>query len=180
MVSQFLGEIRDAVRLLARFPRRREAEQGYVAPVIDTVAASGGTLNIHLENPTDKTVIDVEKFIINPEFKGRVDIYDSFSSAPTGGDGVGVDNLRMDEAGNGSDGGDMAAAKDVSYTADSTHLPAAIPGGGSGAQAVGEQLEATAPLIDPGREIVVEITNESDTAQTASIAVVYTEVEQPL
>lgn len=174
MSSTIWGRIRDAVRRLASFDRRRADERGFVAYTIGTVTSGGGTITLHLQNDTTDTSAEVEEFIISPQFTGRVNIYDSFSTAPNSGTTVTIDNLLMDEGG-GIDTGNMTANENVSFTADGTHIAVATPGGGSGGNSIGSDIEGTRPIIEPGREIVVELVNETTEDGLGSVGVVFSE-----
>lgn len=146
---------------------------GFVASARSSVT-SGGTLNLHLKNPANSGIdINVESAFTRSQFEGSVDIHDAFSSAPSGGVGNGVDNLKLDS---GNDTGDtqITVNKGVSYTASNTHVKDVLPSGGAGGQ-IGGEATGTEPLIEPDREIVVEVTNDSGTQAKAAISVVYVE-----
>lgn len=174
MVSTYLSKIRDATRQLARFLRRRQVSEGYVAFITASVPDTGGTITLRIANPTTDRVIDIQRFIVTSHFEGRVRIYDSFDGDVTGGTDVGIDNLRMDAGGGPPDSGTMVAESGVTFTATGTHFDAVVPGGGPGGS-IGGRGDGTEPLIDPGREIVVELENTSGTAELGTVAAVYTE-----
>lgn len=167
-----------AVRRGARFLRRRSDERGFVAFHKTSVPSGGGTINLHLKNPSSDTTIDVEKFLISSQFKGEYAIYDAFSSTPTGGSSQTIDNLKMDSSGGPPDSGEMAVNSDVAFTASGTHFTEVLPSGGAGANTIGGAGGGTEPLIEPGREIVIELQNDSSSVALGSIGVVYTEVKQ--
>lgn len=157
----------------------KQREQGFVASFIDTdVASNGGTINMQITNPSDSGFdIDVVKFLFTSQFKGQFAVYDQFSSAPSGGSSVPVDNLLMDSGGdNGSTAGGVTINRGVNFTsADSPHYDAVLPTGGMGANTGGGAGTATEPLIEPGREIVLELTNNSTSNAPGSLGVVYLE-----
>lgn len=137
---------------------------------------NGATQTLHLKNPSDSGVtIDVQQISVVPQFVGNMAIYDNFSSAPSGGLEITVDNLRMDSEGGAPDSGNITANEQVTFTESNTHLDIPIPGGGSGGASIGDQLDATKPLIDPGREIVIEAENTSGAESPVGIICVYAE-----
>lgn len=178
MVSQILGRIRDATRRLASRPRRRADMRGFVASYAGDVAA-GDSITLHVKNDSSSVVADVEAFSIGSQFRGSYTIYDAFSSAPSGGTSVAVDNLRMDSAGGPPDSGNMTVNHSVTFTASGTHWEDVLPSGGAGQQTSGGNDTSTEPLIEPGREIVIELTNDTDsTTRPGALGVIYTEVDE--
>lgn len=176
MTSELLGSIRDAVKHMASVDRRRSDDRGYVAYYTDTVAADGGTINLHVKNDSADTIIDVSAFPVSSQFRGSYNIYDVFSSAPTGGTDAEIDNLRMDAENGSRDTGEMTVNHSVSFTASGTHWSDVLPSGGAGSNTTGGADNGTEPLIEPGREVVVELTNDSANARPGAVGVVYTEV----
>jgi len=177
MVSQILGRIRDAVRYLSKFPRRRADSRAYVTHYRTTVTNGGGTANLRLKNPTDSTTIDVQILIVSSQFRGEYVIHDSFSSDPSGGSANSIDNLVMDESSGSPDSGDMTATTEVTFTSDGERYAEVLPSGGQGGNTSGGKGNATEPLIEPGREIVIELINDSSNSRPGSIGVVYTEMD---
>jgi hypothetical protein len=172
-----LGQVNDKMREASRLELYKQDEMGFVGFVTGTVTANGGTQTLHLKNPSaNSNSIDVVRFLVSPQFAGEFAIYDSFSSAPSGGSSVSIDNLKMD-AGGGVDSGNMTMNSGVSFTADGTHLDIPTPGGGNGGNTVGELIEGTEPIIEPGREIVCELTNQSGDDELGGMAIVYLERE---
>lgn len=170
----------DATEETARLELFKNRELGFVASFIDDVAGEGGTINLQIRNPTDSTFdIDVVQFLFASQFTGRVAIYDQFSSAPSGGTEVPIDNLLMDEGGtNGSSMGGVTANRGVSFTADgSPHFTGVLPSGGVGGTGTGGALSGTEPIIEPGREIVMELQNDATDPAAGSIGIVYLERE---
>jgi len=51
-----------------------------------------------------------------------------------------------------------------------------LPSGGSGAATTGGQGTTTEPILQPGREIVIELQNDSTSTRPGSIGIVYTEM----
>lgn len=163
-------------RLLAQLELAKRQERGYIVSERATVTANGGTFNLNLDNPSGSGVnLIVTNVVVTTQFQGVYDAFDTFSTAPSGGSSITIDNLLMD-TGN-IDGATQAnAATDVTFTGNSPHISRVIPSGGGGGQ-IGGETDAEAPIIQPEREIVVEVTNRSGTDADASITVVYIEVE---
>ena len=147
----------------------------FVASIRGTVSSSG-TTDLHFKNPADSGLdANVRAVFVRTRFKGIADVYVEFSDGPSGGTANGVDNLKMDTDDTTGDTS-MVVKQDVTFTATNTHVKDVIPSGGPGGQVGGEATE-TEPLIEPGREIVVEVTNESGSEEKAAISVVF--VEEP-
>lgn len=176
IVSRIFGNIRKCLRRLSRYIRRRDNEEVYLGFNTTTVTSGGGTINIHLENRTSDRVIDVHDLIITSQFEGQFAIYDRFESV-SGGSNIIIENLYMDEGNGGPDSGNMSMASDVSFTDTGTHFREAIPSGGPGGSMGGTGIE-TEPLIDPGRQIVVELQNDTANAGLGTVAVIYSERPQ--
>lgn len=160
---------------LARLQHYKKQEQAFVA-FTRGILRDGATRNLHIKNPSDSGVtVDIQEISILPQFLGNTRIHDTFSSAPSGGSDAGIDNLRIGTENGAPDTGEITTNEEVTFTAENTHLDIPIPGGGNGGNAVGDDLEATQPLIDPGREIVIEAENTSGAASPVGIVVVYVE-----
>lgn len=137
--------------------------------------SSSGSINLHIKNPNGSGVsVDVRTFSVSSQFKGEFDVFDEFSSAPSGGSDAGIDNLLMDTEGGPADVGDAQANIGVSFTESGTHFGAALPSGGAGGQ-VGGALAGTEPVIEPDREIVIQLTNDGSESGIGSIGVVFAE-----
>lgn len=151
-------------------------ERAHVTSVRGTVTANGGTFNLNLRNPAgNDKVANIHGFTVDTQFEALVDVFDTFTSAPSGGTEPSIDNLLMDtEQVNGE--GTMTVREDVTFTGDNVHLTSVIPSGGPGGTIGGSQSEPT-PIIEPDREIVVEVTNQSGSDNEAAITIVYSEAE---
>lgn len=179
MTTEDTGQrIRDASEERARLELYKQREQGFVASIVSSVTNSGGTINMHIRNPSDSDFdIDVYRFLFSSQFRGQFTIYDQFSSAPSGGSSVSIDNLLMDSGGdNGSNMGGVTANSGVSFTDEgSPHFTSVLPSGGVGGTGTGGFLTGTEPLIEPGREIVLELQNDATEDANGSIGIVYLE-----
>lgn len=163
---------------VARLQYFKAKEQAFVASFATSVT-SGGTINMQLSNPSDSDVtLDVSQFLFSSQFKGQFKIYDQFDTAPSGGSVVGIDNLLMDSGGNGGDVGTATANSGVTFTTNGTpHFSSVLPGGGVGGTGTGGAAVGTEPIIEPGREVVLELQNDGTDAAPGSIGVVYLERE---
>lgn len=154
---------------------RTREESAYVAFHKADVAANGGTINLHIKNPSDSGVsLDISEFNISSQFQASWNVFDSFSSAPSGGSGNGVDNLLMDSSGE-KDTGVATVNSGVTFTSDGTHFAGVIGSGGAAGATTGGQGHGSEPVIEPGREIVIELQNDSSSERAGAIGVVYTE-----
>lgn len=163
----------------SRLELYKQREQAFTASFIEAeIPSGGGTIDMQIANPAESGFdIDVINFIFTSQFKGQFAVYDQFSSSPTGGTEVAVDNLLMDTGGeNGSTAGGVTINRGVTFTeSGSPHFEAVLPSGGMGANTTGGEGTATEPLIEPGREIVMELTNTSSSAADGCLGVVYLE-----
>lgn len=153
--------------------RKIQDDDAFVVSERETVAASG-TTNLHLKNPADSEtrfwVIDITVYGTG-DF--AADVHDGFDVAPNGGTPMDIQSLLLDTAGNNNNG-DGTSSKNVSFTANSTHATAVVGGGAAGASIGGDAKHAVV-CIEPGREIVVEITNTSSGSNDYAITMTYYE-----
>lgn len=175
-VTYVLNEIKRLFIWDSHLALRKREEKSYVAfHHSDTVPSGGGTINLHVANPSDSGVsLDIEKFAISSQFKGQYAIFDGFSTAPSGGSGNGIDNLLLDSAGT-DDTGNATITANVDFTADGTHFRQTLASGGQGAGTIGGEGTGTEPIIEPDREVVIQLQNDSSSDNPGSIGVVYSE-----
>lgn len=160
--------------LLAQAKRE---ERAFVASTQFTVTASGGTANMQLQNPAGSGLdANVQTMLVRTQFQGTVVVWDTFSTAPSGGTANGIDNLLLDSEAQ-DDTGSMNVATDVSFTGSNAHVRDIIPSGGPGGNVGGEAMSTT-PIIEPDREVVLEVTNTSGSDAEAAITVVYVEEDR--
>lgn len=165
-------------RHIGRFHTRRGRGDGYVAYNTAQVASGGGTLNIHIANETTGIAVEVHRFIVSSQFRGAYAVYDEFSSAPSGGTTDGIDNLLLDSDGGSPDTGSMTINYGVTFTESNTHILETLPsggGGGSGIGTTGGSSRGTEPVIEPGREVVIQLINDSTNERRGTVGLVYTE-----
>jgi hypothetical protein len=170
-----LKRVRDADEENVILEQAKRVERGFVATFREEVAANGGTSNLNITNPSDSGVIAyVDAMSVRSQFEGVVDVYDEFSTAPSGGSSGLIDNLLLDSDGGPADTGNMTVRSNVSFTSSGTHVIDILPSGGPGGK-IGGQTTATEPIIEPGREIVIQATNQSGAADDVAFFVVYLE-----
>lgn len=151
--------------------KQLEAEQGYVISVRKEVAA-GGTLNLHVRNPSDSGFAAFVP-LVNPTTKGEATftVYDNFDSI-TDGTEVTIQNATLGSDNALPDSGPLEAYQDSTFTAttDSKHAGGVIGAGGGGPNALGGGLSWPPTRIEPGRQMVLELTNDDpDTAYDQDI-----------
>jgi hypothetical protein len=172
-----LKRVADASEDTALLQQAKRKEEAYVASTRFTVAASGGTANMNVKNPSGSGInANIRGFLVRTQFEGIVDVFDKFSTAPSGGTGNGIDNLLLDSDGS-DDSGQVTVATNVTFTGSNTHVQDVIPSGGPGGNIGGESMAPT-PVIEPGREIVIEVTNQSGSNDEAAITVIYVEEDR--
>lgn len=165
----------EATEESALLPQAKREERGHVVSVRESVAA-GGTLNLNLRNPTDNDHnANIQLLRVSTQFEAVVDVFDTYTTAPSGGTTPAVDNLLMDTA-QDNGGGSMTIRKNADFDGDNLHVVAVMPGGGSAGKVGGTQSQ-TAPLVEPDREIVMQVTNQSGSANDAALTIVW--VEEP-
>lgn len=161
----------------ALLEQAKRDEDAFVASTRTEVSASGGTANINLRNPGGSGVIaNVLAMTVRSQFEGTIDVVDEFSTAPSGGSSGVIDNLLLDTDGGPADVGSVEVRTGVSFTGSGTHVEDILPSGGPGGQIGGEATE-TNPIVEPGREFVIEATNQSETADDVAFFIVY--IEEP-
>lgn len=159
------------------FWKRATLERGYIVAKSFTVAAEGGTANLHLENPDGTGVTAFFTAVeASTHFEALVEVFDSFSTAPSGGTAATTDNLLMD-MNSEDDQGNLNANTDVSFSGDHIHSQSAF-GGGQGAQTVGATGGLPLFGMEENREIVIRITNQSSSSDDATITVSYFEIDE--
>jgi len=160
--------------LMTQLEQAKRKDRAFVVSYTDTVAKTTGTTNMHIKNPSSNTrSLQVHTLNISTQFSGFYTVYDAFSAAPTGGTALTPQSLLMDSDATTAVSV-MEANKNVTYSGNDYHTTEVFPAGGktskSGAAARGEN-----PIIEPGREMVIEVTNTSVDANDASIFVTFCE-----
>lgn len=152
-------------------------EEVFIASAKSEVSSGGGTFNLHIKNPSGSgEILFPESISVETQGEASMTIYDLFSSAPSGGNDVMIDNMFLDPDGGAADTGVADANSDVSFTAasDGEHS-VHVTGGGQAVQQVGGTTQTGHMAIGNSREIVIEVVNDTASAYDASITVVYFE-----
>jgi len=176
-----LARVARADEELARLELAKQEERAFVVSYLADVSSGGGTITVQLRNPADSGFdVDVVQSVFSSQFAGQFAIYDTFDSAPANGTELTVDNLLLDSGGtNGPTQGGVVTTHSVEFTPSGTpHLRTVLPSGGVGGGSTGGSLLGSEPLIEPGREIVLELENDSNNTNPGSIGVVYIERER--
>ncbi len=121
--------------------------------------AAGGTFNVHIRNPSGTGKICVLQDIsITTKGAASIRVVDDFSGITDGSD-VLIQNGFLDTSGE-TDEGPFEAFVDSSFTATSTHAVGVIGSGGGGPNTIGGRASYATLMMDEGREIVIESTND--------------------
>lgn len=122
-----------------------------------TNTSQGDTTNLHVANPAGSGVTGVfTPIMAEAADRSYARVYDSFSTAPSGGNSADVQNVLMDASGGAPDTGGLTAKTDVSFTESSTHISRLV-GSGVGGNSLGGAENLPVLALEPGREIVIEV-----------------------
>jgi len=178
-----IGQLTRIARRLFRFDARLikqdaiEHDRGFVTFVVGDVPA-GETLSLALSNPTADRSIDILDVDYSALFDGEFTIYDSFSSAPSGGTALSPDSLLLDENGSQTDTA-MTAVRDATFTSDGDpHFRRPTTAAGVGNDPSGTEGIFGDPVVEPGRSIVVELANQNSSTGVAGIGIQYAELDR--
>lgn len=164
-----------AAKETAKLELYRNNERGFTVSYTTSVAG-GGTANIHIKNPSGSGVnLDLFNIQVSTQFRGQYAIYDVFSSDPSGGNSLGIDNLLMDSENTTPDTGNAVTNSEVSFTESGTHWESVLPSGGTGGNVVGGSAAGPEPILEPDREIVIQVTNDGTKTRPAALGIVYIE-----
>lgn len=152
--------------------RLQKEEAFVVSELKQGVAAGGGTFNVHIRNPESSEHTLMIPFVV-PSSKGEATfrVYDNFDSLTDGTPAI-VQNATLDEGGGTPDEGPMEVFRDSSVTPSdgSVHAGGVVGSGGGGANSLGGSMNSPPTRIEPGRELVLELTNDdTDTAYDMNI-----------
>lgn len=148
-------------------------DAAFIVSETDNIA-DAATFNVHIKNPSGSgRTLWCTNITTSSDASYRAEIYDGFSSAPSGGSATEIQSLLLDSD-DVDNNGVATANTNVTFTADSSHA-IGIHGGGSGEASVGGVVSHPTLAIQPGREIVIEVTNISGTTQDYAIGVTYYE-----
>lgn len=155
----------------------RKSRQGESFIVSESMSLNANeSTNVHLKNPgsSNKRLV-VTNLNIGTQIPYTSTSYDKFSSGPSGGERVEIHNVLLDSGGEDDDGV-AVANKDVSFTNGTSNHAVGVGGGGKGGNATGDGGEHVPIIMEPGREVVIKVQNDSSSAGgRASITLVYFE-----
>jgi len=158
------------LNLMTQLEQAKRRDRAFIVSFTDTVAKTSGTTNLHLKNPDHNTrSMQIHSMNIATQFPGFYTIFDSFSTAPSGGTVLDPQSMLVDATAEQTTSV-MEANKNVTFSGNDYHSTEVFATGGKTAKA-GGAVDAEHPLIEPGREIVIEVTNTSVDDNDASILV---------
>ena len=153
--------------------RKARDEKAYLISEIYQVA-SGATQNIHLKNPDGSgRRYWVMEGSVTSDGPYIAQFHDGFSSAPTGGNALEIQNVLLDSDNTDIDGS-ADANNSVTYTSNSTHA-VGVGGGGSGGQSLGFPTQHPPIVMEENREVVLEIENTGTEQNYYALTIVYYE-----
>lgn len=154
-----------------RFVKLKDGNAYTVSEVVSV--SGGGTTNIHVKNPSGSdTDLFVATVTVNGDGAFIARLHDDFSSAPSGGTSTEIQNLLMDTEKDSTDNGVAEVAQDVSFTSSSEHA-VGVGGGGQGSSSVGMSVEHVTSIMEPDREIVLEVENTTTAEQNYSLTIAW-------
>jgi len=162
------------LNLMTQLEQAKRRNRAFIVSFTDTVSDEGGTTNLHLSNPTEnKRSLHVHTMNITSTFAGFYTVFDAFTSGPSGGTALTPQTLLVD-SGDADAQTIMAANKNVTHSGDDYHSTEVFTAGGLFSR-IGSAVDAEHPIVEPGREIVIEATNTSNQDGDASIFVTFCE-----
>lgn len=173
--QEFLNTLRKDTAI--QFFDKALQEKAFVISELDTVTNSG-TTNLHIRNPSSNDTTAIFTTVdVSTQFQGVAKVHENFSSI-TDGTSITIDNFLMDTGGAGAaDSGNMEAFKNSTFTSTDTHSQTVL-GSGVGASTVAGNTNLPLFAMEPGREIVIEITNQGSNSNDATILVSYFEIDE--
>ena len=160
--------------MMTQLERAKRKNRAFVVSYTDTVSDDGGTTNLHLSNPSENNrSLHVHTMNITSTFAGFYTVYDTFTADPSGGTALSPQTLLVDSSDTDAQT-IMAANKNVTHNGDDYHSTEVFTSGGRRSR-TGSAVDAEHPIVEPGREIVIEVTNTSNQAGDASIFVTFCE-----
>lgn len=161
------------LKLMTELERAKRNDRAFVASYTTTVSKDA-TTTMHIKNPSDSGhTLDIHMLDISTQFSGFFTVYDAFTTAPSGGDALTPQSMLMDTDADATTS-TMEVNKNVTFNPDDYHSTGVFATGGKTSKG-GARLDAEHPIVEPGREIVVEVTNTSTDANDASIAATFVE-----
>ncbi len=162
------------LNLITQLEQAKRRDRAFIVSHTATVPKTTGTTNLHIKNPSDNTrTLQVHGLNIATQFPGFYTVYDRFSTAPSGGTSLTPQSMLMDTDATPTTSV-MVTNKNVTFSGNDYHSTEVFAAGGKTVKS-GSMAQAEHPLIEPGRELVVELTNTSTDANDASVALTFCE-----
>jgi hypothetical protein len=160
--------------MMTQLERAKRKNRAYIVSYTDTVAKESGTTNLHIKNLGDsERSLHVHGLNVATQFPGFYTVYDRFTAGPTGGTSLTTQALLADRQATPTTS-IMEANKNVTHSGDDYHSTEVFAAGGKTSKS-GGAAKAENPIVEPGRELVIEITNTSVDANDASIMLTFSE-----
>lgn len=136
--------------------------------------SSGNTQNIHLRNPASNDMrFWVMEITVSSDTPYIANVHDVFDSSPTGGTEIKIQNVLLDADSDNNDG-KAVANENVSFSSSSSHA-VGVGGSGSGGQTGGFTISHPPIVIEPNREILLNVENTSSGSGNYALTIVYYE-----
>ena len=178
-----IGQLTRIARNLFRYDQRLlkheaiEHDRAFVTYYVTDLGA-GSTANIAITNETADTSVDITGIDYTAVFDGDFTIYDSFTTAPSDGTALSPDSLLLDENGSQTDTA-MTVVSDATFTSDGDpHFSRPTTASGVGNDASGSGGTFADTIIEPGRSLVVELSNTNSSSGMAAIGVEFAELDR--
>jgi len=160
--------------IMTQLERAKRKNRAFIVSYTDTVAKTSGTTNLHIKNPSDnKRSLHVHGLNIATQFPGFYTVYDKFTAGPTGGTPLTPQALLADRQATPTTS-IIEANKNVTHSGDDYHSTEVFAAGGKTSKS-GGAAKAENPIVEPGRELVIEVTNTSVDNNDASIMLTFSE-----
>lgn len=160
--------------MMTQLERAKRKNRAFIVSYTDTVAKDSGTTNLHIKNPSDnERSLHVHGLNVATQFPGFYTVYDTFTAGPTGGTPLTPQALLADRQATPTTS-IMEANKNVTHSGDDYHSTEVFAAGGKTSKS-GGAAKAENPIVEPGRELVIEITNTSVDDNDASIMLTFCE-----
>lgn len=144
--------------------------ESYIVSEEKTVA-SGGTFNIHVENPSDSgSRVVIYNVSVRSKGAASVHVHDNFDSI-TPGTQVEVHSSEAESS--GTSVSPVNAYQDSSKTETNTHGHGVLGAGGGGANSLGGELRTANSVLGEGTDFVVHATNDSADSEDMTITIVF-------
>lgn len=133
------------------------AELSFIVSEEYTNTSAGDTSNLHfiVDSTADASAV-VTGLEGNPSAFSAIRVYDAFDGDVTGGTEVDMDNDLLDSAGTATSSDIVTVTRGVTFTSTNTMFTRYV-GGGKGASRGAGAAQTPPFIVEPGREVVVEV-----------------------